>query len=95
MKIKLGLRYKTRNGRLAFVCVNDERNADDYKFGGCITSCDHLENNDFIFWLESGKCTDHRDKAYYAKEGFSSMRDFLSQFDLVECIDDDKQLNLF
>lgn len=31
MKIELGKRYKTRNGRIAFICLHDERNAKKYR----------------------------------------------------------------
>lgn len=95
MKIELGKRYKTRNGRLAFICLHDERNAKKYRFGGVLASEDNFEDYNDLSWLESGKCTDHRRKAYYSKEGFSSMEDFLMQFDIIECIDEIRQLDLF
>lgn len=95
MNIKLGLRYKTRNGRLAFVCLHDPENNEKYRFCGVIASTYNNEVFEGFAWLENGKCTDHRRKVYYSDEGFSNMEDFLSQYDLVECIDEGKQLNLF
>lgn len=42
MKIELGKRYKTRNGRVAFICLHDERNAKKYRFGGVLASEDNF-----------------------------------------------------
>lgn len=94
MKIELGLRYKTRNGRLAFVCLHDERNAKEFRFCGVLASEDNFERCNDLSWLESGKCTHHSRQAYYAEEGFSSKEEFLSQFDLLDCVDK-QQRDLF
>lgn len=88
MKIELGLRYKTRNGRLAFVCLHDERNAKEFRFCGVLASEDNFEHYNDLSWLESGKCTHH------SEEGFSSKIEFLSQFDLLDCVDK-QQRDLF
>lgn len=94
MKIELGLRYKTRNGRLAFVCLHDERNAKEFRFCGVLASEDNFEHYNDLSWLESGKCTHHSRQAYYTEEGFSSKVEFLSQFDLLDCVDK-QQRDLF
>ena len=94
MKIELGLRYKTRNGRLAFVCLHDERNAKEFRFCGVLASEDNFERCNDLSWLESGKCTHHSRQAYYAEEGFSSKEEFLSQLDLLDCVDK-QQRDLF
>lgn len=84
MKIELGLRY---------VCLHDERNAKEFRFCGVLASEDNFEHND-LSWLESGKCTHHSRQAYYTEEGFSSKVEFLSQFDLLDCVDK-QQRDLF
>lgn len=77
--------------------MHDERNAKEYRFGGVLASKNTFEYYDGLSWLESGKCTYHRRKAYYDKEGFSSKEEFLSQFDITECVDveREKQRDLF
>lgn len=77
-----------------FACMTREMRK-KYRFGGVLASEDNFEDYNDLSWLESGKCTDHRRKAYYSKEGFSSMEDFLMQFDIIECIDGIRQLDLF
>lgn len=96
MEIEFGNRYKTRNGQIVFVAVNDVKCREEAHYIGCNATKNLIDYECYICWLKNGKCTNHSRKAYYSNRGYNSMEEFLSQFDIVEEIDDNKkQLTLF